>query len=549
MRCHYEVLGVARDASDDDLKKAYRKLALLWHPDKHSTTPETYAEAETRFKEIQAAYEVLREPNERKWYDDHRESILRGKSFGADADDDDEECDINLWEYFSTSCFKGEEDFVRVYDDLFSRICEMEDRAYKPRFTDADRLPEFYDMWSSFVSNRSFAWADKYNVNEAPNRDYRRAMEKENKKERDKKRKEFQDRLRQLVNFVKKMDKRYVQKLAEKQKREAERAEQERAKREEEKVKRERAKKEFRMSDDVAEQYEEAEKMGEALDEYFEALGVKDKRRNEYYYDDEDDEDEYYDEDEEEDADESVAASSKQSQPQPVAAQTVNPAAAAVVDEDEDYEGSGKKQTVFCEACRKKFLTEKEYENHCKTKKHQQALAKKQGPSKPATAASAPQQKQQAVPQVDKEKSSGKNKKQQKGKAGKQDVEEEDEIEVDGSEEEKITKASGKEKTSKQKKKSVQPIIPDDSEEEEEIIRLPLPADSDSDEPAASSQEASKRDKRKEKKSKKADKPEELKCNVCGETFTSRNKLFGHIEETGHALHVGGSSSGKSKRK
>jgi hypothetical protein len=52
---YYKVLGVDRGASDDDLKKAYRKLAMRWHPDKNSTNKK---EAETKFKEISVAYEV-----------------------------------------------------------------------------------------------------------------------------------------------------------------------------------------------------------------------------------------------------------------------------------------------------------------------------------------------------------------------------------------------------------------------------------------------------------------------------------------------------------
>ena len=65
MRCHYEVLGVERDASDDVLKKAYRKLALKLHPDKNVGD----AEAGERFKELNGAYETLSDRNERKWYD------------------------------------------------------------------------------------------------------------------------------------------------------------------------------------------------------------------------------------------------------------------------------------------------------------------------------------------------------------------------------------------------------------------------------------------------------------------------------------------------
>ena len=63
---YYEILGVDKTASDKDIKSAYRKLALKWHPDKH---PEDKAEAEEKFKEINEAYQVLSDPKKRKQYD------------------------------------------------------------------------------------------------------------------------------------------------------------------------------------------------------------------------------------------------------------------------------------------------------------------------------------------------------------------------------------------------------------------------------------------------------------------------------------------------
>lgn len=53
---YYEVLNVGKNATDDDLKKAYRKLAMRWHPDKNPTDKK---EAEAKFKQISEAYEVI----------------------------------------------------------------------------------------------------------------------------------------------------------------------------------------------------------------------------------------------------------------------------------------------------------------------------------------------------------------------------------------------------------------------------------------------------------------------------------------------------------
>src|SRR5258705_5186989 len=64
-RDYYEVLGVPKGANDDDIKKAYRKIAFEHHPDRNPGSKES----ETRFKEATEAYEVLREPDQRARYD------------------------------------------------------------------------------------------------------------------------------------------------------------------------------------------------------------------------------------------------------------------------------------------------------------------------------------------------------------------------------------------------------------------------------------------------------------------------------------------------
>ena len=63
---YYEVLGVDRSVDGEALKKAYRKLAMKYHPDRNKDNKE---EAETKFKEINEAYEVLSDPEKRKYYD------------------------------------------------------------------------------------------------------------------------------------------------------------------------------------------------------------------------------------------------------------------------------------------------------------------------------------------------------------------------------------------------------------------------------------------------------------------------------------------------
>ncbi len=76
---YYELLGVPRDVDDVSLKKAYRKLALQYHPDRNPDD----AEAEQRFKEVSEAYEVLSDPQKRHTYDRFGHEGLRNQGFGG----------------------------------------------------------------------------------------------------------------------------------------------------------------------------------------------------------------------------------------------------------------------------------------------------------------------------------------------------------------------------------------------------------------------------------------------------------------------------------
>src|SRR4029077_1357989 len=66
-RDYYQVLGLSKSASADDIKKAYRRLARQVHPDLHSGSKKS--EMEKKFKELNAAHEVLSDPDKRKKYD------------------------------------------------------------------------------------------------------------------------------------------------------------------------------------------------------------------------------------------------------------------------------------------------------------------------------------------------------------------------------------------------------------------------------------------------------------------------------------------------
>ncbi|XP_037092420.1 dnaJ homolog subfamily C member 21-like [Pollicipes pollicipes] len=217
MKCHYEVLAVERNANEEDLKKAYRKLALKWHPDKNLNNQE---EATAQFRLVQQAYDVLSDPQERAFYDRHREQIIRG---GFDNDYKDNS--LNVYQYFTASCYSGyaddEKGFYAVYREIFKTLAAEDSEFTKdgdsdfeiPEFGDSQSVFEevvqpFYAYWQSYCTRKTYTWLDKYDIRQGPNRWTVRQMEKENKKIRDKARKERNEEVRALVAFVRKRDRR-----------------------------------------------------------------------------------------------------------------------------------------------------------------------------------------------------------------------------------------------------------------------------------------------------------------------------------------------------
>lgn len=80
---YYEILGVDRNASDPEIKKAYRKLAVKYHPDKNPGDNS----AEEKFKEISAAFEILKDPDKRRKYDQFGHDAFRGGHGGGQGVD------------------------------------------------------------------------------------------------------------------------------------------------------------------------------------------------------------------------------------------------------------------------------------------------------------------------------------------------------------------------------------------------------------------------------------------------------------------------------
>lgn len=85
----YKILEVDKSASQDEIKKAYRKLALKWHPDKN---PDNMTEADKKFKEISEAYHILSDPEKKKIYDQYGtfdEKSIPGSKFTSNMDEND----------------------------------------------------------------------------------------------------------------------------------------------------------------------------------------------------------------------------------------------------------------------------------------------------------------------------------------------------------------------------------------------------------------------------------------------------------------------------
>ena len=334
--CLYDVLEVQRTATADEIKRAYRRLALLHHPDKN---PHNQDEAATRFKAVQEAYQTLSDEQERAWYDAHREHILRPPKQQQEDDDDDGSA---LYAYCRTSAYSdfgdADDGFYRTYATLFASIDQKEQEAQndrsdsdsdyseitRPAFGSSAASPvtvrAFYAYWSTFSTRRQFSGRDKWHLPDAPNRQYRRAMEAENKKERGKARKEYNECVRELVKWVRRRDRRL--------------SDMERKEREEEKRREDERKEKSRVGDEQRkrDRAEHAEREQERWAEQ--------ERERKAAYGEIDDEEKRMER------------------------------------EARERRGGGVAMEFECVLCRKMFKSEKQWENHEKSKKHRDEVAR-----------------------------------------------------------------------------------------------------------------------------------------------------------------------------
>eukprot|EP01118_Nematostelium_gracile_P000083 TRINITY_DN10072_c0_g1_i1.p1 TRINITY_DN10072_c0_g1~~TRINITY_DN10072_c0_g1_i1.p1 ORF type:complete len:507 (+),score=169.07 TRINITY_DN10072_c0_g1_i1:53-1573(+) len=494
MRCFYEVLGVERDAEEAELRTAYRKLALEWHPDKNMHQLEL---ADKMFKEIQTAYTTLMDPNERAWYDSHREAILRGRD-GTAEDGGEEQAGMNLWPYFSTSCFSGfgddEEGFYSVYRDVFEQLdaeeeeVEDEDEYHDqaPSFgnskTPYSEVKKFYTFWSDFVSKRSFSYCDVYKTTEAPNRKVKRLMEKDNKKARDKARKARNDQVRHLVDFIKNRDKRVAEaKLQEKIK-------------EEERLKLELQRK-------------------EELKEKNRLLRVQAEAERKAWEDQLSDSEFDY------------------------------------IEEEEQQE----LQDLYCAVCKKSFRSQKQWQNHERSKSHKDKLTLLReelmydGEELPESEGEEDEMQEQQPSDVDTpqdvvsdqsddEEAQVIKPKDKKKKKKKKNV---ITVQIDSDDEEVKEMAKRmeeleieKEEIKKEKKRSKKEKRAEKEKAKQQMTEDQPPQPQPQPEPM---EEPDRKKKAKEKKG-KAKKEEVFKCNVCSAEYPTRNSLFIHIKKENHAF-------------
>ena len=175
------------DATDDEIRKAYRTISLVCHPDKAPLN--LRAAAEERFKSLQSGFQILTDSSRRRAYDS-----------SLDFDD----------AIPSERAGATESDFFKVYAPVFARNERFSQVKPVPKLGDMstsnDAVHAFYDFWLSFKSWRDFAYLDEHKINESTGREEKRWMARENAKAQAGKKKEELNRVRKLAEDAMRKD-------------------------------------------------------------------------------------------------------------------------------------------------------------------------------------------------------------------------------------------------------------------------------------------------------------------------------------------------------
>ncbi|CAG83176.1 YALI0B15312p [Yarrowia lipolytica CLIB122] len=522
---YYEILQVEKTATDADLKKAYRKQALLLHPDRNHGNVE---EATAKFAVVQAAYDVLSDSQERAWYDSHGMSMGGGGSGGSGEDGVHIYTtteDVMRW--FDPLMFanvdpESSSNFWATASSIFNQLAQEEREAAMDADVDSPILPAFgnsksswqhetrvfYDNWINFSTVKQMAHKDMYREKDAPDRRVKRAMQGHNKKARDAAKKEYNDAVRAFVRFIRKRDPRV--KLQAQQAKEASLS---------------------------------GGKTAAEAQAYRARMANMAKRQEE--------ERRY-----------------KEQAWQKVVEDEENPT--AVVGEDEE-EGESEVEDIWeCVVCDKEFKTEQMLQSHEQSRKHAKALHKlrremrKEGLDLGLDETPEPEAEEEedevgpelADEEEKEEEIPSKPEKQvnafallaEEGDGDEEkDDDDEEENDVEGGVEGYIEEEEGKKVISES-------IEPSKHEEEEslEALLAKLNGSSLSDNEELDAAKGSKKvGKARAKRNKKNENTADFAstCGVCNTVFDSRTKLFDHIEKSGHAVPVAKPKKGRKNKR
>lgn len=516
----YALLGVEKGATDDELKRAYKKQALKLHPDRNFNRVE---EATALFAKVQAAYDVLSDPQERAWYDSHG---LSGPDEGEDQGHDSPEnvtSSEDLKKYFDPMLYQNWTDepdcTYQLAGNLFRRLGEEEEEAALEQGIrkDFDLLPEFgnstspwndeaklfYDAWLSFSSKKDFAWYDVYRLRDAPDRKTRRAMENMNQKSRDAARKEFNETIRALVAFVRKRDPRFKahSKLSGGTKRRNEKASTAASKAQ--------ARRARQANMDAKKNYSQQEWETGATEDF----------------------DEFLSEDELE-----LRNRQKEKEWKQRRAMRKNGDDVSSEGSEDDSEVEDVLQIFECVVCSKSFKTKKQLVAHEKSKKHMKAFQKlkwemkKDGidvslhVSEEDKEDKEDEDEENGTVQSDADLDSSESKRVNGTKVSQHSDSQDSEQEENRFTNELVTNL---EKTKISKSQSIPKMNQNDFN------------DSTSGDQKESTKSGPRIGKAKQKRMMRAQKTNStpsLSCVVCNQTFPSRNKLFDHVKNSGHAV-------------